>query len=65
MMATGNSMSSMGQKIVIGGLFIQIIMFTFFGTVAVVFHYRYEHLSVEAAAVKMQDGRKTCSCCME
>lgn len=34
MMATGNSMASMGQKIVIGGLFIQIIMFSFFGIIA-------------------------------
>ncbi|KAH8888946.1 RTA1 like protein, partial [Thozetella sp. PMI_491] len=54
MMATGTSMASMGQKIVICGLFIQIIMFGFFGAVAVVFHVRYERYSVQAIAQPRQ-----------
>lgn len=45
MMAMGSSMALTGQRIVVGGLIIQICMFALFGVTAAVFHNRYEKLS--------------------
>ncbi|KAI5926027.1 RTA1 like protein-domain-containing protein [Camillea tinctor] len=59
MMATGTEMASAGRKTVIFGLFVQIIMFSLFGAVAIVFYVRYKRLSVHAVATPAQRWEQT------
>lgn len=56
LMAQGGENSSLGEKLIVGGLMIQVVAFGFFCVTAGVFHYRYETRSVGAVAYTQYDG---------
>ncbi|KAK3998041.1 RTA1 like protein-domain-containing protein [Cladorrhinum sp. PSN332] len=56
-MVTGDgSNSDMGEKMIVGGLLIQVVVFGFFCITAAVFHWRYHHHSVGAVAYREREG---------
>ncbi|KAK3346356.1 RTA1 like protein-domain-containing protein [Lasiosphaeria hispida] len=50
LMATGGEKAGVGEKIIIGGLVVQVVMFGLFVVTAGVFHWRYERHAVGAVA---------------
>ncbi|KAH8660380.1 RTA1 like protein-domain-containing protein [Xylariales sp. PMI_506] len=59
LMAIGSNLASMGQWIVIGGLALQVAMFSFFIALAVTFQYRYQRYSVKAAVFTWTAWKET------
>lgn len=55
LMAQGGENSKLGEKLIVGGLMIQVVAFGFFCVTAGVFHYRYQTYSVGAVAYSHRD----------
>ncbi|KAK0724867.1 RTA1 like protein-domain-containing protein [Lasiosphaeris hirsuta] len=58
LMATGGGKAVVGEKIIIGGLMVQVIMFGLFVMTAGVFHWRYERHAVGAVAYRGGGSRE-------
>ena len=59
MMVTNDGANAdMGEKMIVGGLLIQVIVFGFFIVTAGVFHWRYHHHSVSAVAYREREGQE-------
>jgi len=57
-MSTGNSMKT-GEKIILGGLFIQIVIFGIFAITAAIFHARLNRVPTEASLGTQSTWRST------
>jgi hypothetical protein len=58
MAAGGGSMMKTGEKVIIGGLILQIIFFTLFMSVAVMFHMRISSRPTVLASTLQQHGKR-------